>query len=113
MRKTLLFVLIACCSNYVRAQVPSYVALPGLLAWYPFNNSPLNAYMPPMNNGVAYGGVAYGTDRFGAPLSCYVGNGASGIDVPTNNFITGNGARSLASWFKLPLPMPSGYREIF
>ena len=94
------------------AQAPAYVATSGLLAWYPFNNSAVDAYSG-YNNGVVYGGVSYGIDRFGTALSCYTGNGASGIDIPVNNFPSGNAARSVAAWFKQPLPVPSSLRQIF
>jgi len=112
MKKISIFILIFFIGNCVIAQVPAYVDTALLLAWYPFNDNANNAYTA-TDNGVPYGGVSYGTDRFGSVLSCYVGNGASGIDIPVNNFVTGNGSRSVASWYKMPLPAPTGNREIF
>ncbi len=109
----LFFVLLYAFSGY--AQVPSYVPTSGLLAYYAFNGNANNSHGSG-NNGVAYGSVTYGTDRFGATNSCYVGNGSSGIDLPGNNFPSGNAARSVSAWFKSVLPYPTStfpYREIF
>ena len=110
MRKIFLSVfLTTALLNILSAQVPSYVATTGLLAWYPFNSNVINAWSA-TDNGVIYGGVSYGTDRFGNPLSCYVGNGTSGVDIPVNDFPTGNAPRSVAAWYKAPLPCPTGNR---
>ena len=93
--------------------VPSYVPTSCLLAWYAFNNSPENSFAA-TDEGTPYGGVTYGTDRFGNPHSCYVGNGASAIDIPVNDFPSGNASRSVSAWFKLPVPYPaSANMEMF
>jgi trimeric autotransporter adhesin len=96
----------------LKAQVPAYVPSTGLLAWYPFNSSAVNA-TGISNNGIAVGGVTYGTDRFGTPASCYVGNGTSGVDMPINNFPSGNATRSVSAWFKSVLPYTGPYQQIF
>jgi gliding motility-associated-like protein len=113
MKKFLFFVYILFLCNSAFAQVPSYVNTTGLLAWYDFNSNVNNAWNPLMDNGVIYGGVTYGTDRFGSANSCYVGNGASGVDIPVNDFPLGNSARSVAAWYKSILPYPGSDRQIF
>ena len=112
MKKSILFILVTMIRINSIAQIPSYIPLTGLKSWYPFNNN-ANDLSGFANNGVQYGSVSYGTDRFGAALSCYTGNGASGIDVPVNNFPIGNAARSISVFFKSILPYPGGYRELF
>ncbi|MCD6013727.1 MAG: hypothetical protein K0Q79_3589, partial [Flavipsychrobacter sp.] len=108
----LFFLFIISCAVRTHAQVPSYVPTAALLAWYPFNNNANNSFGSG-NNGVAYGGVTYGVNRFGAPNSCYTGNGSSGIDIPGNSFPSGNSGRTVTAWFKNVLPYAGGYREIF
>ena len=58
----------------------------GLVAYYPFNGN-ANDVMG-TNNGVAYGGVALATDRFGSNNSAYIFNGIDGymdIGKPVGN----------------------------
>ena len=91
------------------AQIPSFVPTAGLVAWYNFNGNLLDE-TGGGSNGVAYGAVAYGTDRFGATNSCYQGNGASEIDIPVHNFPLGNSARSVSVFFQYNLPYAGGGR---
>ncbi len=105
-------VFILVLSNLSVAQtVPSYVPTSGLIAWYPFTGNAVDS-SGNGNNGVMLGAATYGVDRFGNASSCYVGNGSSGVNIPTPNFPVGNNARSVSVWFKLPIPFPGGEREL-
>jgi trimeric autotransporter adhesin len=110
-RRITLFILTIIISSQAFAQVPAYVSSTGLLAWYRFSGNTNNSFAG--NNGTAYGGVTFGTDRTGAVNSAYIGNGASGVDIHGNNFPSGNASRSVAAWFKSVLPYPGGQMEIF
>ena len=96
----------------VSAQIPAYVPTTGLLAWYNFNGNLIDA-TGGGSNGVVYGTVAYGTDRFGAANSCYQGSGASLADIPTHNFPLGNTARSVTVFFQFQMPYAGGGRTFF
>jgi gliding motility-associated-like protein len=111
MKRILFLFFILLCGANTFAQVPSYVNTAGLLAWYPFNSNVNNAWSG-TDNGVIYGGVSYGTDRFGSAASCYIGDGSSGVDIPVNDFPLGNNPRSMSFWYKSVLPFPGGDREV-
>ena len=108
---TLFLAAIACNSSF--AQVPAYADTNGLVAWYAFDSNVNNSYGAPMNNGVVYGDVTYGTDRFGAENHCYHGDGMSAINIPINNFPGGNSARTVSAFFKSELPYAGGNQVIF
>ncbi len=98
------------CSSW--CQVPSYVPTAGLVAYYPLDGN-LNDVSGFGNNGVAYGSVAYGTNRYGIASSSYKGNGSGEGDIPVNNFPTGNGARTISLFYKYKLPYAGGGRAFF
>ncbi|MBK7382024.1 MAG: T9SS type A sorting domain-containing protein [Flavobacteriales bacterium] len=81
-------------------QVPSYVPLIGLVAWYPLDNSATDAG-PNALNGTAYS-VNAAADRFGNPAGASAFGGVSSyIVVPTNTlFNTGIGL-TVTAWVKL------------
>lgn len=112
LKKFTLFIIVTLFSYQAIAQAPSYVPASGLLAWYAFNGNASNS-AGAGNNGVINGSATFGTDRHGIANSSYIGNGASAIDIPGNNFPSGNAARSISAWFKSVLPFPAGKREIF
>ena len=106
----LIYLVVFCLLSH--AQVPSYVPSSGLVAYYTLNGN-LNDVSGSGNNGVAYGAVGYGADRFGAALSCYKGNGAGEGDIPVNNFPTGNASRTISVFYKYKLPYAGGGRAFF
>jgi hypothetical protein len=83
------------------AQIPSYVPTNGLVAWYPFNGN-ANDESGNGNHGIANGGVAITTDRFGISNSAYTfpGNNSSFININQNssfsNFTSGI---TLSFWY--------------
>lgn len=96
--------------NSAIAQVPSYVDTTGLLAWYEFDSNLNNSYGGPIDNGVNYGSVSYGTDRFGVANACYKGDGSSLMNIPVDDFPLGNATRSACMYFKLDGAFPGGGR---
>ena len=83
--------------------IPPYIPPTGLLAWYPFNNN-ANDVTIYAHNGTAYGSVAYSTDRFGSPASCYQSSGNGLINIPVHNFPIGDASRSVCTFYKCSLP---------
>jgi hypothetical protein len=83
------------------AQIPAYVPTNGLVGWWPFNGN-ANDESGNGNNGIANGGVAITTDRFGISNSAYTfpGNNSSFININQNssfsNFTSGI---TLSFWY--------------
>lgn len=93
----------------VNAQIPFYIPLTGLKAWYPFSGN-MNDSSGYGANGVIYGTVSYGVDRHGWANKCYYSNAAGGVDIPSVNLPVGNHARSVSVWYKSVIPYPGGPR---
>ena len=112
MKKYIVFILLISAFNHSFSQIPPYIPSPGLLAWYPFtgNADDSSGYG---HNGVLYGDATYDTDRFGIANRCFLADGSSAVDFPVNNFPTGDAARSVSVFFKLPPTATGGIRELF
>lgn len=80
------------------AQVPSYVPLSGLTAWYAFTGN-ANDLSGNNNNGTVFGATLT-TDRFGAANAAYNFNGVNDyISSTPVGLPTGNTARTISAWF--------------
>ncbi|MBS1546900.1 MAG: hypothetical protein JST38_05555 [Bacteroidetes bacterium] len=97
--KTRLFIGAALLGVPALAQVPSNVPAAGLVAWYPLNNSVVDAG-PNGLNGSASGSSA-SADRFGTAGAASFFNGFSYDQVPSNAlFNTGEGM-TVCAWVQL------------
>jgi Secretion system C-terminal sorting domain/Concanavalin A-like lectin/glucanases superfamily len=104
MRRISTLVLMCFLVTVTQAQtIPPYIPTSGLRALYLFSNNAADSSGLGAN-GTVYGAVSYGTDRFGHANSCYVGNGATGIMIPSANLPIGNQPRAASIWFKMHLP---------
>lgn len=108
MKIKLLFLLFfASLSSFAQSgNVPTYVPLNGLLAYYPFignaNDVSINA-----NNGIATD-VTSTSDRFGNSNSAYSFNGtSSNIEANITNYPLKGGSRTITGWFKAASPIVS------
>lgn len=93
MKKKILFCLLGL--NFISiAQVPTN----SLSAYFPFNNNTLD-YVG-TRHGVSAGVAHYGTDRWGAPNSCYdVVDNSNHIMLPNDYWIYGD--YSISAWVKI------------
>ena len=107
----LIVVIVLSCTISYGQSIPFYIPTSGLKALYLFssNTADSSGYAA---DGVPYGPVTYGTDRFGNPNHCYLGNGSSGVNIPSTNLPIGNHSRSLSAWYKIKLPYTSGIIEM-
>jgi hypothetical protein len=89
---SLALVMLVGFTNFVNAQIPSYVPTNGLVGYWPFSGS-ANDLSSNANNGTN-NGATLTTDRFGNPNSAYSFNGTSNyIEIPHSsslNFGTQN-----------------------
>ena len=93
------------------AQLPSFIPAAGLRAWYPFTGN-ANDSSGFARHATAYGGITYGTDRFGTSGHSLRGNASSATNIALHNFPTGDAARSAVVYFKSELPYPGGMRQL-
>jgi hypothetical protein len=93
------------------AQLPSFIPAAGLRAWYPFTGN-TNDSSGFARHATTYGGITYGTDRFGSAGRSLQGNASSATNIPTHNFPTGDAARSAVVYFRSELPYPGGMRQL-
>jgi hypothetical protein len=78
--------------------VPNYVPSSGLVGWFPFNGN-ADDESSNGNNGTV-SGATLTTDRAGNPNRAYSFDGASSINVPSFNSISGSGSFSISFWTK-------------
>lgn len=98
---SLALVMLVGFTNFVNAQVPSYVPTNGLVAYYPFSGN-ANDISGNANNGTN-NGATLTTDRFGNANSAYSFNGSTNyINVPSNNTLNfqTNNSFTLSYWIK-------------
>jgi hypothetical protein len=87
-------------TQFVNAQVPSYVPTNGLICYYPFNGN-ANDVSGQGNNGTV-NGATLTTDRFGNANSAYSFNGTSNfIEVPDNNLLDVSNNFTISLWMKI------------
>ena len=96
-------------NSTIKAQIPGYIPLNGLQAWYPFSGN-ANDLSPGAHNGVVTGATLT-TDRFANTSAAYLYNGTNNyITVADNvNFRPQN--FTISSWVTFS-SSPTGYRMI-
>ncbi|MFM7016733.1 MAG: LamG-like jellyroll fold domain-containing protein [Bacteroidota bacterium] len=110
MKKHLLLLTILLSTNFLFAQVPSYVPTTGLLAWYNFNGNGANANNASLNTLANYG-ATFVPDRFGnLNAAAFVdGLGTQWMQLGTPSFtFSQTGAYTLAVWVKKSVQNGSG-----
>lgn len=115
MRKFLLFLLLFIgVNNYkTQAQVPSYIPTTGLIGYWPFDSTALNAASS-LHNGTM-NNVANSNDRFGQPASAlYLNGSTSFITLPSSAMQQVSGAFTVAIWARSDtfVPSPNGHEII-
>jgi hypothetical protein len=80
------------------SQIPPWLPLNGLVAWYPFNGN-ANDESGNNRNGTIYGGATLTTDRFGNPNCAYDFDGSSGY-IRNDAFPTNLNAYTYFGWYK-------------
>jgi len=94
---SILFFLVAI-SSVVDAQIPSYVPISNLIAWYPFSGNTIDS------SGHGHDGTNNGavltTDRFGNTNSAYLFDGMTSNISTSLLPPTGNAARTITCWFQ-------------
>lgn len=108
--KNKLFFLAICfalTTQMAAAQVPSYVPLNGLLAYYPFNGN-ANDESGNNHNGTV-NGATLTTDRFGNTNSSYHFTGTTNDITLSNSQNLVNGSFSVGAWCTIETLSPSGF----
>ncbi|MCD6011391.1 MAG: inlJ 1 [Flavipsychrobacter sp.] len=111
MKLSIVSLFLLLCAFTANAQIPSFIPTTGLRAWYPFSGN-TNDSSGFLRHATPYGGITYGTDRFGTPAQSLRGNAASATDIVAHNFPKGDSARSAALYFKFTPPYPGGFRSL-
>jgi hypothetical protein len=90
--------VLACSTQFIMAQVPSYVPTNGLKAYYPFSGN-ANDASGNANNGTV-NGATLTTDRFGSANSAYSFDGISNyINIANNILPTTSTSLTISLWF--------------
>lgn len=98
-KKAVLLILV-CSTQFIMAQVPSYVPTSGLVGYWPFNGN-ANDVSGNANNGTN-NGATLTTDRNGNANSAYSFNGTSNfIEVPDNNLLDVSNKFTISLWMKI------------
>ncbi len=88
------------------SNIPDYVPLNGLLAYYPFNGN-ANDISGNDSHGIATN-VEPTQDRFGQRRSAYFFNGiSSNIEADVKNYPLKGGSRTITGWFQADIPSVS------
>lgn len=96
--KKMALLVLVCSTQFINAQVPSYVPTNGLKAYYPFNGN-ANDASGNANNGTV-NGATLTTDRFGSPNSAYSFDGVSNyINIANNILPTTSTSLTVSLWF--------------
>ena len=106
-KKAAILVLV-CSTQFIMAQVPSYVPTNGLKAYYPFSGN-ANDVSGNANNGTV-NGATLTTDRFGSANSAYSFDGVSNnirIPYPVLSQTPCDGDWTISFWYKLGAPFNS------
>jgi hypothetical protein len=104
-KKAAILVLV-CFTQFIMAQVPSYVPTNGLKAYYPFNGN-ANDASGNANNGTV-NGATLTTDRFGNSNNAYSFDGVSNnikINYPIFSQTPCDGDWTISFWYKLGAPL--------
>ena len=110
MKKYLFIIISLFTTNFLVAQVPSYVPTTGLLAWYNFNGNGANANNASLNTLANYG-ATFVPDRFGnLNAAAYVdGLGTQWMQLMTPTFtFSQTGGYTMAVWVKKSVQSSSG-----
>ncbi|GGF01110.1 LamG-like jellyroll fold domain-containing protein [Flavobacterium limi] len=108
MKTKLLFILLlANLSIYAQSSdIPDYLPLNGLLAYYPFNGN-ANDISGNGSHGITVN-VEPTIDRFGQRRSAYYFNGtSSNIEADVKNYPLKGGSRTITGWFQADMPSVS------
>jgi len=103
---SLALVMLVGFTNFVNAQVPSYVPTNGLVAYYPFTGNANDVSGNGFNG--ANSGATLTTDRFGNPNSAYNFDGVSNnikINYPIFSQTPCDGDWTISFWYKLGAPL--------
>ncbi len=96
-KSALVLVMLVAFTNFVNAQVPSYVPTSGLVGYWSFNGN-ANDQTPNGNNGTV-NGATLTTDRFGNSNSAYNFDGVSNyISIPDSNTLSNMTSITISSW---------------
>ena len=96
---SLALVMLVGFTNFVNAQIPSYVPTNGLVGYWPFNGN-ANDVSSNANNGIN-NGATLTTDRFGNANSAYSFNGSSNNITTANSAINFQNGITISAWVKL------------
>ena len=96
---SLALVLLVGFTNFVNAQIPSYVPTNGLVGYWPFNGN-ANDVSSNANNGTN-NGATLTTDRFGNANSAYSFNGTSNYISTANSSTSFVNGITISAWVKL------------
>jgi hypothetical protein len=98
-KKNLLFTMVAIFAFglMTKAQLPSYVPINGLAAWYPFNGN-ANDESGNGNNGIV-NGASLTTDRFGMPNMAYNFTGPLNYIEIAHNTIFNSSEITVSTWY--------------
>jgi len=86
MKKLILFSLLVILGFHSLGQIPAYVPISGLVAWYPFNGN-ANDESGNGNNLISFGSPAYVMDAFGNSYAAsHFPNGNDHLETPSSSW---------------------------